>query len=206
MYLAKSPVLIRRLFSRNLTWEIQSKDKNIFLTFDDGPTPQVTEEVLHILDNYQAKATFFCVGEKVKNHREIFNKIRQSGHSIGNHTFNHLKGWSSKTKDYVDNVKSCETYFKTKLFRPPYGKIKVSQILQLKESYRIIMWTVLSGDFDQSISKEKCLENAIKFTGKGSIVVFHDNVKSSKKMLHALPGFLAHFKEKGYEFIAIPYQ
>ncbi|MCK4638806.1 MAG: polysaccharide deacetylase family protein [Bacteroidales bacterium] len=168
------------------------------MTFDDGPTPDVTPEILNILKIFNAKATFFCIGKNVKNYPETFKKIIEAGHDIGNHTFNHLNGWKTKTKYFIKNIKKCEDYFESTLFRPPYGRISSSQIKLLKKEYTIIMWSVLTGDFDNKITKEQCLSNAINNTKAGSIVVFHNSKKAKEKVLYVLPKFLKHFIDKGF--------
>nr|WP_036827596.1 polysaccharide deacetylase family protein [Polaribacter sp. Hel1_85] len=207
-----------RIFSK-YTWRFSSKKKEIFLTFDDGPTPEITEFVLSELKKNNAKATFFCIGKNMKNHPEIFSKIISDGHSIGNHTQNHLKGWKSDNTKYIENVLECENVISSeveksqnsklknqnlKLFRPPYGKIKKAQAKELlKNDYKIIMWDVLSADFDTTISGEKCLQNVLKNTKEGSIIVFHDSVKAAERMKYALPNVLKEFSEKGFVFKAI---
>ena len=215
-YFPRTPRFITRFFSK-YTWRFPSKKKEIFLTFDDGPTPEITEFVLSELKKHHAKATFFCIGKNIKNHPEIFSEIISDGHSIGNHTQNHLKGWKTKTEDYIDNVLECENVISSavensinlktqnsKLFRPPYGKIKKSQAKELlKRNYKIIMWDVLSADFDTTISKEKCLQNVLENTKEGSIIVFHDSVKAAERMKYALPKVLKAFSDKGYVFRGI---
>ena len=210
-YFPRTPRLMMRIFSK-YTWRFPSNKKEIFLTFDDGPTPEITEFVLDELKKYNAKATFFCIGKNIKNHPDIFDKIVSEGHSIGNHTQNHLKGWKTNSKKYIDNVLECENVILSeveksqqfKLFRPPYGKIKKNQAKKLLEKkYKIIMWDVLSADFDTTISKEKCLQNVLKNTTKGSIIVFHDSIKAAEKMQYALPIVLKEFSEKGFVFKAI---
>ena len=210
-YFPRTPRFITRFFSK-YTWRFPSKKKEVFLTFDDGPTPEITKFVLSELKKHHAKATFFCIGKNIKNHPEIFSEIISDGHSIGNHTQNHLKGWKTKTEDYIDNVLECDktiTQFndstiKQKLFRPPYGKIKKSQAKELlKKGYKIIMWDVLSADFDITISKEKCLQNVLENTKEGSIIVFHDSVKAGERMKYALPKVLKAFSDKGYVFRGI---
>lgn len=205
-----------RLFSK-YTWRffnpksLEAK-KEIYLTFDDGPTPEITNFVLKELKKYSAKATFFCIGKNIKNHPEIFKQIIDDNHSIGNHTQNHLNGWKTKTQDYISNTleveRTLQLYnFKTlklKLFRPPYGKIKRKQAkILLEKGYKIIMWSVLSGDFDTNLSKEKCLQNVLKHTCKGSIVVFHDSKKAYEKVKYVLPKVLDYLSKEGYEFKAI---
>ncbi|ARV16926.1 polysaccharide deacetylase family protein [Polaribacter sp. SA4-12] len=200
-----------RFFSK-YTWRFPSNKKEIFLTFDDGPTPEITEFVLSELKKHHAKATFFCIGKNIKNHPEIFKKIISDGHSIGNHTQNHLKGWKTNTEDYIDNILECnktitqfnDSTIKQQLFRPPYGKIKKSQAKELlKRDYKIIMWDVLSADFDITISKEKCLQNVQENTKEGSIIVFHDSVKAAERMEYALPKVLKTFSDKGFVFKGI---
>ncbi|MFA6924056.1 MAG: polysaccharide deacetylase family protein [Bacteroidales bacterium] len=204
MYYVKSPFLISRLSGNSVVWNIPVNKKNeIYLTFDDGPIPEVTYEVLKILAQYNAKATFFCVGENVQKHSEVYKSILNAGHSVGNHTFNHISGWTTLSKKYFANIQKCDDLLHTRLFRPPYGKIRPLQVLKLKKKYSIILWSVLSGDFDKKISPEKCLDNVIKYTKNGSIVVFHDSLKAKKNMLYALPKFLHHYSEKGYEFKAL---
>ena len=203
MYLVNSPYLLRKFFSRNIIWNIPIKEKVIYLTFDDGPIAEITPWILKTLKEFNAKATFFCVGENVKKEPAIFKEINKENHSVGNHTFNHLNGWKTKTKNYIDNVFECEKFFKTSLFRPPYGKLKLSQFLRLKKNFKIVFWSVLSGDFAQNTSKEKCLKNAIDNTTKGTVIVFHDNLKAKTNLYYVLPKFLEHFSAQGYVFKAV---
>jgi len=222
-YFAKTPKIIQNVFP-DFTWRItKSSDqlKHIYLTFDDGPIPEITDWVLKTLDEFEAKATFFCVGDNIKNYPEEFQNILNKNHSIGNHTFNHLNGWRTNTKKYLDNVKKTEeiiemTYTKVlpsekdlgrdnqknqKIFRPPYGKIRTSQKRALlKKGYQIIMWDVLSADFDQNISKDKCLKNVVKSVENGSIIVFHDSIKAFEKLQYVLPKTLIYLIEEGYMF------
>jgi peptidoglycan/xylan/chitin deacetylase (PgdA/CDA1 family) len=213
-YWIKTNSLIKRFFS-NYIWDIPNVDNKIYLTFDDGPTPEITEWVLDVLKEHQIKATFFCIGKNIQKHPAIFNKLIDNGHAIGNHTFNHLNGWSTVNEGYIDNVRMCQTLSDTyhncelnteycKLFRPPYGKIKTTQSKKLRQlGYKIIMWDVLSADFDQSISPEKCLENVLKSTQSGSVIVFHDSVKALQNLEYALPRAIAKLKQKGFEFDVI---
>jgi len=213
LYFAKTPHIIKRLFP-NLTWDIPTKEKVIYLTFDDGPTPEITTWVLSELKKFNAKATFFCIGKNVTAHPEIFKTILEDGNAIGNHTHNHVNGWKKTSKTYLRSIdKAQETInFSIRsqkspiinLFRPPYGKIKNGVAKKLLEKgYKIIMWDVLSGDFDRSITKEQCLKNVIQNTTQGSIVVFHDSVKASNKLKFVLPKALDHFSKKGYVFETI---
>jgi len=218
-YWIKTHFLIKKLFS-GFVWDLPNKEKKVYLTFDDGPTPEVTEWTLSQLKQFDAKATFFCIGENILKHPEIFNKVIKEGHSIGNHTFNHLKGWETPTKDYIQNMIECDNQIsqhcktfnlqssisnlKSRLFRPPYGKIKFAQSRILKKmDYRIIMWDVLSADFDQDVSPEECLENVIGNVSSGSVIIFHDSIKASRNLEYALPKTLAFLKEKGYKCEAI---
>jgi peptidoglycan-N-acetylglucosamine deacetylase len=205
MYFVKSPLLLCKLYQRNEIWSIETDEKVIFLTFDDGPVQDVTPWVLNTLERYDAHATFFCVGENVSKNPDIFDQIKSKGHSVGNHTFNHLNGWRSPVEEYAESVKKCSQLFPTTLFRPPYGRIKRSQLQELRSRYTIIFWSVLTGDFDADISPSKCLSNAITNTRQGSIVVFHDSVKAWPNLQYALPAFLEHFSLMGFEFRALPY-
>lgn len=208
-YWVKTNRLIKRLFPKYV-WEIPSTDKKVYLTFDDGPTPEITQWVLSQLESHQAKATFFCIGQNIENHPEIFNKVIEDGHAIGNHTFNHLNGWNTATEDYVENTKRCEIQIsnlnpkihnqQSKIFRPPYGKIKSRQAKTLRQmGYKIIMWDVLSADFDKGISPEKCLKNVLSNIKSGSIIIFHDSIKAFQNLEYALPKTLAFLKENGYK-------
>lgn len=200
---------IKKIFN-NLVWDISNSDKKIYLTFDDGPIPDVTEWVLDFLKSEEIKATFFCIGDNIKKHPEVYKRILAEGHQTGNHTFNHLNGWKTETNHYIDNFKFCETEclkLNTEhsfLFRPPYGKIKPSQSKGIRQlGYKIIMWDVLSYDFDPTISAEKCLENVISNTAQGSIIVFHDSLKAEKNLKYALPKAIQILKNKGFVFDVI---
>lgn len=183
-----------------LTWRIPTTEKKIYLTFDDGPVPGPTEFVLEQLKRYKAKATFFCIGNNIEKHRSVFDRIVKEGHVVGNHTFNHAKGWSSSDERYLDEVKSCQALMgKVNLFRPPYGRIRRSQIKLLKD-YHIVMWDVLSHDYSPTMSEERCLKGVSRATRKGSIVVFHDSYKAEKNMTYVLPRILDHFSQQGFTF------
>jgi peptidoglycan/xylan/chitin deacetylase (PgdA/CDA1 family) len=202
----KTPNLVKRVLP-SLVWNINTKQKVIYLTFDDGPTPEITEWTLNTLDKYNAKATFFCIGNNIEKYPQIFKLILEKGHTIGNHTNNHLKGWKTKTKDYLENINlaqdQIDKFYKGKqlLFRPPYGRIKPKQIKEIsKLNYRIIMWNILSKDWDKTISKETCLDNVVKKTNSGDIVVFHDSIKASNNLKYVLPQMLDYFTKKGFEF------
>lgn len=199
MYLVKTPQFIQNLFP-NFTWRIPTEDKQLYLTFDDGPIPEVTPWVLAQLAQYNAKATFFCVGENVEKHPEIYKAVTSAGHAVGSHTFNHLDGWANDNIPYFHNVRHSANMVDSVLFRPPYGRLKPKQAQFLMRHYRVVMWDVLSGDFDANISKEQCLKNVTRNAGAGSIVVFHDNVKAIDRLEYALPRVLEHFSSLGYTF------
>jgi len=193
------PFSIFKNLSRNLIWEVKTNKKEIFLTFDDGPHPTITPQVIKILNEFGVKATFFCVGENVKKFRDTYKLIVESGHKAGNHSYNHLSGWKTSNHEYYNNIELASNLIKSNLFRPPYGRIALSQIKPLSKKYKIIMWTVLTYDFDNRVSKEQCLKNSIK-TKPGSIVLFHDSDKAVDNMIYALPLFLKHFLNKGFTF------
>lgn len=189
----------------SMVWKMPVKDKKLFLTFDDGPHETATPFVLDQLKQYDAKATFFCIGKNVKAYPGIYKRILDEGHSVGNHTFNHLNGWKIKNKQYVSDIAEAAKYIDSHLFRPPYGKISpfVAKMLANKLQYKIIMWHVLSGDFDEKLSPEKCTENVVMYSKAGSVIVFHDSIKAWVRMSYALPKTLEYFKGQGYEFRAI---
>ena len=184
---------------KNVVWRINPAEKVIYLTFDDGPNPGVTPQVLDILDRFEVKATFFCVGENVSRFPDVFDEVKRRGHTVGNHTFNHLKGFEYSTDDYVRNVKKASEFIDSRLFRPPHGQIKPSQIKALKDDYRIIMWDFITYDYDKRIEPEKIIAEVKKRSRNGSIVVFHDSLKAEKNVLQVLPEALRFWKENGYE-------
>ena len=208
MYLTKIPPFIQRLYPRFI-WRFPTDGKRIFLTFDDGPSPEITPWVLKQLERYKAKATFFLIGEKVKAHPELVHEIIDCGHSIGNHTFNHLNGRKSDTKQYLKNFlegqRAIEEYtgYRTNLFRPPYGKITKSQASYIMETHKIVMMDVLSGDFDKRVSGEACYKNVVKNVLPGSIVLFHDSKKAFPRLQYVLPRVLEYLAEEDYRFHAI---
>ena len=191
-------------------WRVKTDKKVIYLTFDDGPIPEITEFVLETLENYNAKATFFCIGDNIEKHPNIFQQVANQGHTVGNHTYNHLKGWNTEDEIYIENFKKCTDIIEKNLishtsyfishFRPPYGRIKKSQAHEILKTHEIIMWDVLSGDYDQSIEKETVLKKSIQYSEAGSIVLFHDSIRASKNMMYALPRFLEHFSNQGFTF------
>jgi peptidoglycan/xylan/chitin deacetylase (PgdA/CDA1 family) len=205
MYLVKSPWLLKKIYPK-LTWHIKTGKPSIFLTFDDGPIPIVTPLVLKILRGYNAKATFFCIGENVNKHPDVFAQVKADGHAIGNHTYNHLNGWKTLDEAYVANTLKTDEILHTNLFRPPYGRIKRSQVSWLKKerpNMQFIMWDVLSGDFDVNLTPEKCLANVLKHTKPGSIIVFHDSLKAFPRLEYVLSKAMEAWAKKGYHFEAL---
>lgn len=205
----KTNWLVKKIF-RNYIWSIPNTENKVYLTFDDGPIPEVTEWVLSELKKHEAKATFFCIGDNVRKYPEVLQKVISEGHSIGNHTFNHLNGWKTSTEKYIENTEICQNEISNlitkngNLFRPPYGKIKPQQSKILRKlGYKIIMWDVISYDFDTTISKEECLQNVLKNLQSGSIIVFHDSKKAFKNLEYVLPRTLEFLKEKGFTCEAI---
>ncbi|GAA4793789.1 polysaccharide deacetylase family protein [Olivibacter ginsenosidimutans] len=199
MRVVKSPIWLRLLLPK-LIWHYPRQGKHIYLTFDDGPIPDVTPHILNILKKYHIQATFFCVGENIVKHPEIFQQLKAAGHQIGNHTYNHLKGWKTSTNEYLKNVEKCQQYTQTNLFRPPYGQCTPKQFSQLRKKYRIIMWDVITYDFDQRLSAEACYKNAIDNVTNGSIVVFHDNIKATARLYDALPRAIEYWLQQGFTF------
>ncbi|RYY25969.1 MAG: polysaccharide deacetylase family protein [Sphingobacteriaceae bacterium] len=198
-YLVKTPALLK-WFYPDLTWQKSRREKVIYLTFDDGPIPEVTPFVLQILAQFNAKATFFCIGDNVQKHPEIFEQVKLAGHTIGNHTFNHLRGWDTADEVYLQNVKKCQELVQARLFRPPYGRAKKSQFAVLKNQYEVVMWDVLSGDFDPDLSPQKCYQNVVDKSSNGSIIVFHDSLKAWPRTQYALPKALEYWQKEGYQF------
>ncbi|MEN3323499.1 polysaccharide deacetylase family protein [Mariniflexile soesokkakense] len=231
----KTPLVAKKMFP-NYVWDIPTNDKVLYLTFDDGPTPEITNWTLNTLKKFNAKATFFCIGNNIEKHPDIFQNILDDGHAIGNHTNNHIKGWKTKSKDYLANIELCKTVFENQipkikfqksnsnpdnyrgndstngsqqvsivnLFRPPYGQITPKQGKKLLDlGYKIIMWDVLSFDWDKEVSEETCLKNVTLNAINGSIVVFHDSIKALKNMQYTLPKVLEFYTKKGFVFKSI---
>ena len=201
-YLVKSPWILKKYFSE-CTWNIKTNEKILYLTFDDGPHPEATSFVLEQLKNYNAKATFFCIGKNVKEHFEIYKQIISDGHRPANHTFSHLNGWKTNDEIYVRDIEKAAEIIDSDLFRPPYGRITKFQIKVLQQqkiNLKTIMWDVLSGDFDTSIQPENCYLNVINNAKPGSIIVFHDSAKALQNIRYALPKVLEYYSEKGFKF------
>lgn len=203
MYLINTPRVIKRCLPQ-LIWEMPSGENILYLTFDDGPHPEITRQTLQILKEFQATSTFFCVGENAQKHPEIIEEILVNNHAVGSHTFHHLNGWRTKTDDYLQDVFLAADLLNTSLFRPPYGRLRPSQIKSITPRLKIIMWSVLSGDFDQRISPQECFDNCVRHARDGSIIVFHDSEKAAKRMLYTLPRLLEFFTAKGFSFRPLP--
>lgn len=203
MNLYSAPIWLRILYPKGIYWQLPAKGKEVFLTFDDGPIPEVTPLVISILDKYSIKATFFCVGENIEKYPEIFELLTQNGHVVGNHTYHHVKGWKTKYSAYINEVEQCQKLVKSRFFRPPYGQITRKIARKLSKQYKIIMWTALTGDYDKELSGDQCLKNAIDNTFPGSVIVFHDSLKARERMEYALPKYIEYCQRNGYSF-AIP--
>lgn len=209
-YRVKTPWILSKVLYSRLVWKMPVGNKPaVYLTFDDGPHPTATPFVLDQLAQYNAQATFFCIGKNVAQHPDIYREIIRQGHSIGNHTHNHLNGWYTTKARYIDNVQLAEKYIDSRLFRPPYGRIRRGQANALQNGntpYSIYMWDVLSADFDTSISPQQCLANVLEHTEPGSIIVFHDSDKAWERMSYALPKVLEHCRNNNWELQALPQQ
>lgn len=211
MYLHRTPWLVKRMFPQYL-WSLPGKDRKLYLTFDDGPVPGVTDFVLKTLSRQQVPATFFCVGDNIRKYPEVFREVLNNGHQVGNHTFSHLDGWRTDDTAYRENINRCqdliskhtgraEDYQAAKaLFRPPYGKISREQGRGLKATHRIVMWDVLAGDFDRNLHPRQCLQRTVASIRPGSIVLFHDSLKAERTMRYVLPRFIEKAKDLGYSF------
>lgn len=197
MIIAKIPRILSRAFN-SLTWKLPSENKEVYLTFDDGPTPEVTEWVLDQLQKHKARATFFCLGNNVEKHPALYKRILDEDHTVGNHSYSHIKGFRSSTDEYIEDVKKGSEFIDSKLFRPPYGRILPKQVRQLNKMYTIVMWSVLSVDYNQKLSGQQVVRNVVENVKPGSIIVFHDSIKASKNLYYALPEVLSYLTENGY--------
>lgn len=203
MHFPVVPLGVRLLSPKGLFWQVKERlkgEKAIYITFDDGPIPEVTPKVLEILAQFDAKATFFCVGDNVRKHPDVFKSILDQGHSVGNHTYCHLNGNKVDQALWYEDIEHCDELVKSNLFRPPHGRITWNQVIKLRKKYNIIMWSVLTGDYNHSLTKEMVAGYAIKYGKEGSIIVFHDSIKAEERMLYALPKVLEYFKSKGFVF------
>lgn len=209
------PLKTARIFPKlfpQFTWHIPNKSKEIYLTFDDGPIPRITEWVIELLAKKGVQATFFCVGDNIRKHPQVFAQLLLAGHRVGNHTFNHLNGWTSSTNTYLENVEKCKNIIQEfseiqknkeegrSIFRPPYGRIRPAQVAALLAHYEIVLWDVLSGDFSPNLSPQRCLAKTSHYVSAGSIIVFHDSLKSERILRTVLPEFIANMLEEGYIF------
>lgn len=199
MIIEQLPVFFRGVY-RKVTWRKDNRLKNIYLTFDDGPIPEVTPWVLDILDKYGIKATFFCVGENVWRYPEIYQDILSRGHRTGNHTYNHLRGFFTRSKRYLENVEKAASYIQSDLFRPPHGELRSYQSFRLRKKYRIIQWDVITRDYNPDLTGEQVLSIVKKYARNGSIIVFHDSLKSERNMRYAMPKAIEYLQDKGYSF------
>jgi peptidoglycan-N-acetylglucosamine deacetylase len=197
--LARAPLLLRQVYP-GARWRMKTSEKKIYLTFDDGPVPGVTPAALSVLKEAGVRATFFCVGDNIVKHPEIFAQVKAGGHALGNHTFRHTDGWQTPSRAYLRDVQACAEVLDTKLFRPPYGRMRRSQFNAIKRKYEVIMWDVLTCDFDPALTKEEVLEIALTLSREGSIVVFHDSEKAKEKMLWALPRYIEEMQRRGFTF------
>ena len=200
MQIVKIPKFVQSLFP-SLVWKKENSEKEIYLTFDDSPTPKFTYWILNLLRRLNIKATFFCIGESAAKHSDIIDEILKNGHQIGNHTYSHKNGVLNSTKTYLQNIEKCKNILpNTNLFRPPFGKIYPWQIRKIKEKYKIIMWDVLSYDFTENISEKQLTKNILRNTESGSIIVFHDNKKSEKILQKNLEEILKSLLKRGFKF------
>lgn len=196
---AKIPRVVKWAYPE-CVWQIPTNENAIYLTFDDGPTPDITDWVIDQLAAYNAKATFFLIGNNVQQHPQIYQRLVAAGHSIGNHCYNHEKGWVTNNEDYFKSVAQTNYLIQSPLFRPPYGRIKKSQVKELSKQYNIIMWDVLSHDYDKRLSPEECAQNVLNNVKPGSIIVFHDSVKAWPNLKESLPAVLKGLSERGFLF------
>lgn len=199
MLIEQLPLFFRRIYGKVL-WRKDSDKKVIYLTFDDGPIPEVTPWVLDVLDQYEVKATFFCVGENVWRHPDLYQEILRRGHRTGNHTYNHLRGFLTKTDQYLENIEKAAKYIDSDLFRPPHGDLWRKQYLALNKKYQIVQWDLITRDYNKKLRGDQVLNIVKQHARNGSIVVFHDSLKAEQNMKYALPRSLAYLKSEGFSF------
>lgn len=200
MFIEQPPRLYRMLFPGAIWRKPIEGQKTVYLTFDDGPIPEITPWVLDLLRKYDIKATFFCVGDNVQKYPEIYKSVLNEGHRVGNHTFNHVQGIRKFTKRYLENARLASEYIASDLFRPPHGHMRIPQFFTLRKEYKIVMWDVVTRDYSKLMTPEKVLDNVKKYTRDGSVIVFHDSLKSEQNMKYALPRSLEWLKQEGYTF------
>jgi peptidoglycan-N-acetylglucosamine deacetylase len=193
-----------QVYNKNICWKVSDSEQNIYLTFDDGPHPVVTPMVLDILLEYNIKACFFCIGKHVELYPDIFNRILREGHGVGNHSYSHRSGWKIPVDEYVEDIHQSAKFIQSNLFRPPYGRLTPFQFKVLKGQYKIIMWDILSKDYDGTLSNEAVIKNATNEVSPGSIIVMHDNDKTESRMMTILPAIINILKEKGWGFKLLP--
>ena len=199
MFIEQPPWFYRALFP-GVTWRIPARRKCVYLTFDDGPIPEVTPWVLDQLDQFGVKATFFMVGDNVRKHPDVFQMVVARGHRIGNHTFNHIQGLRYRVKSYLANVEKAATYIPSRLFRPPHGHMRLPQTLALRRRYRVVMWDVVTRDYSPKLTPDEVFQNVCRYTRNGSIIVFHDSLKAERNMREAMPRAVRWLLDQGYEF------
>ena len=203
-YWVKTPTIFKVLFPK-IVWNFAENEQKVFLTFDDGPSTSVTDSILTILEQEKVRATFFCIGKNVKKNPELADKILKKGHSIGNHSMTHVNGWRTRNNSSLSNINEASEFINSNLFRPPFGRFNIYSLHQILKKYKLVMWDVLSGDFDEKTEEKAVINNVIKNVENGSIIVFHDNNKSKEKTLSALIKTIKKLKEKGFSFEAIPF-
>lgn len=202
--MVRPPFFLRWIYP-NAIWNLPSERKVVYLTFDDGPTPVVTKKIVELLEEYDAKATFFCIGKNIEQHPELFKLVKSKGHHIGSHTYSHLNGWKSNNTDYLTDYQKGRELVGSNLFRPPYGRIFLNPLQTIQKQDKVIMWDILSKDYDASLTPETILNNVLRNIKSGAIIVFHDSEKAKKNVLAVLPQILQYLKQQGYAMEAIPY-
>lgn len=202
--MVRPPFFLRWIYQGAL-WNFASERKVVYLTFDDGPTPVITNKILKLLDDYQAKATFFCIGKNIEEHPDILNLVKEKGHHVGSHTYSHLNGWKSKNGEYVADYLKGRELSQSNLFRPPYGRILLKPLQEVQKQDKVIMWDILSKDYVQELTADQVYNNVVKNLKPGSIIVFHDSEKAKKNLLAVLPRLLHYLQQNGFTLEAIPY-
>lgn len=197
---AKTPAIVEYLFPKRI-WRMPNEERALYLTFDDGPHPRITNNVLDLLAKYNAQATFFCIGHRVMDHPDVYQRLISDGHAVGNHTHHHFNGWKTSDDEYVNDIRQAQAYIDSNLFRPPYGRMSGSQFKQVDWiGMKTIMWTILTGDYEKSLSKEDCAKRTLSNMGHGAIYVFHDSEKAESNMMYALSALLEAGTQQGYNF------